>query len=185
MIVVKEYIGHIRNWRALCEELGIDSNLARDEREKQIIVKAYEKWAGEMANHIYGMYAFALYNEDTEEIFCLRDQFGTKPFYYYITDDGRFLCGTSIRKIMGESGFVKELNEDIIFNEELIGYEVYNDKYLGKVVKLMKNKLYDILVIKKNEIENLIPNIEEFVIKIDSKEKKIYIKEIEGLINED
>ena len=92
-----------------------------------------------------------------------------------------------VLKYKGKNVFInkEELNEDIIFNEELIGYEVYNDKYLGKVVKLMKNKLYDILVIKKNEIENLIPNIEEFVIKIDSKEKKIYIKEIEGLINED
>ena len=92
-----------------------------------------------------------------------------------------------VLKYKGKNIFInkEEINEDIIFNEELIGYEVYNDKYLGKVVKLMKNKLYDILVIKKNEIENLIPNIEEFVIKIDSKEKKIYIKEIEGLINED
>jgi len=92
-----------------------------------------------------------------------------------------------VLKYKGKNVFInkEELDEDIIFNEELIGYEVYNDKYLGKVVKLMKNKLYDILVIKKNEIENLIPNIEEFVIKIDSKEKKIYIKEIEGLINED
>lgn len=92
-----------------------------------------------------------------------------------------------VLKYKGKNVFInkEEINEDIIFNEELIGYEVYNDKYLGKVVKLMKNRLYDILVIKKNEIENLIPNIEEFVIKIDSKEKKIYIKEIEGLINED
>lgn len=92
-----------------------------------------------------------------------------------------------VLKYKGKNVFInkEEIDEDIIFNEELIGYEVYNDKYLGKVVKLMKNKLYDILVIKKNEIENLIPNIEEFVIKIDSKEKKIYIKEIEGLINED
>ena len=86
----------------------------------------------------------------------------------------------------GKNVYIKkeELEEDIIFNEELIGYEVYTDKYVGKVINLMKNKIYDILIIKNNDIENLVPNIDEFVIKIDSKENKIYIKDIEGLINE-
>lgn len=74
--------------------------------------------------------------------------------------------------------------QDIILNEELIGYEVYTDKYVGKVVKLMKNKIYDILVIKKDN-EFLVPNIDPFIKSIDSKERKIYINEIEGLINED
>ena len=48
----------------------------------------------------------------------------------------------------------------------------------------MKNKKYDILVIENNEKEYLVPNIKEFVIKIDSENKKIIINEIEGLINE-
>lgn len=92
-----------------------------------------------------------------------------------------------ILQYKGKNVYIKkeEIEEDIIFNEELIGYEVYTDKYIGKVIKLMKNKIYDILVIKNNDTENLVPNIDEFINKIDSKEKKIYIKNIEGLINED
>ncbi len=43
MTELKEYRGHIRNWRGLCEELGVDAGLARAERERAIIVKAYEK----------------------------------------------------------------------------------------------------------------------------------------------
>ena len=42
MIKVREYKGHIRNWEALCERLGIDLELDREVREKQILVKAYE-----------------------------------------------------------------------------------------------------------------------------------------------
>ncbi len=74
--------------------------------------------------------------------------------------------------------------KNITLNEELIGYDVYSDRYIGKVIKLMKNKKYDILVIEKNEKEYLIPNIKEFVTKIDSENKKITINEIEGLIDE-
>lgn len=114
MIRVKEYRGHIRNWERLCNELGIGLSLSREEREHEILVKAYEEWGSEMADHMYGMFAFALWDEEKEELFCLRDQFGTKPFYYYQTADGRLLYGTSIRRIMEQPGFVKELNEEML-----------------------------------------------------------------------
>ena len=100
MIKVQEYRGHIRNWKALCEELGIDTTLSREVREEAILIKAYETWGYNMADHMHGMFAFALWDDVEEKMFCLRDQFGTKPFYYYITEDGRFLCGTMIRTIM-------------------------------------------------------------------------------------
>ena len=60
MINLIEYRGHIRNWKELCGQLGIDSSLAKDEREKEIITKAYEKWGRDMAEHLYGMFAFYL-----------------------------------------------------------------------------------------------------------------------------
>lgn len=114
MITVKEYRGHIRNWKELCEELNIDVTLSRDERENAILVKAYEAWGYDMAEHMRGMFAFALYDDTEDKIFCLRDQFGTKPFYYYVTEDGNLLYGTMIRQILDQPGFVKELNEDML-----------------------------------------------------------------------
>lgn len=78
MIKVKEYRGHIRNWEELCERLDIPLDLTREEREEQILVKAYETWGNEMADHMHGMFAFALWDESEEKLFCLRDQFGTK-----------------------------------------------------------------------------------------------------------
>ena len=79
MAELREYRGHIRNRRQLCEELGIGGGLSAKECEKQIIVKAYEKWGRTMGDHIYGMFAFWLYDEKEDKIFALRDQFGTKP----------------------------------------------------------------------------------------------------------
>ena len=40
---------------------------------------------------MYGMFAFALWDDEEKKLFCLRDQFGTKPFYYYETEDGQLL----------------------------------------------------------------------------------------------
>lgn len=114
MIKVQEYRGHIRNWEALCEELCIDKSLSRREREERILVRAFETWQFDMAAHLYGMFAFALWDEEEKQLFCLRDQFGTKPFYYYETEDGQLLYGTTIRGIMEHPGFVKELNEEML-----------------------------------------------------------------------
>lgn len=114
MIKVQEYRGYIRNWEALCEELCIDKSLSRREREERILVRAFETWQFDMAAHLYGMFAFALWDEEEKQLFCLRDQFGTKPFYYYETEDGQLLYGTTIRGIMEQPGFVKELNEEML-----------------------------------------------------------------------
>ncbi len=114
MIIVKTYRGHIRNWEELCERLGIDLTLSREEREHEILIKAYQTWGCEMADHMHGMFAFALWDEEEQKLFCLRDQFGTKPFYYYETEDGKLLYGTMIRDIIDQPGFKKELNEEML-----------------------------------------------------------------------
>ena len=137
MAEIREYRGHIRNWKELCAELGIDSSLSRQERETEIITKAYEKWGRTMADHIYGMFAFYLYDEKEDKIFALRDQFGTKPFYYYVTADNKLLCSTMIRTIMEQDGFVKELNADMLQIYMSLTYVAGEDTFFKGVKKLM------------------------------------------------
>lgn len=137
MINVREYRGHIRNWEALCGELGIDKTLSREEREEQILIKAYETWGYDMANHMHGMFAFALWDEEAQKLFCLRDQFGTKPFYYYETEEGHLLYGTTIRKIMDQPGFVKKLNEEMLQLYLSLTYVAGENTFFRGVKKLM------------------------------------------------
>lgn len=137
MAEIKEYRGHIRNWNALCEELGIDKGASREKRETEILVKGYEKWGHSIADHLYGMFAFALWDEKKEELFCLRDQFGTKPFYYYQTVSGELLYGNDIRTIMKQPGFVKELNADMLQIYLTLTYVAGEDTFFKGVKKLM------------------------------------------------
>ncbi len=132
-----DYRGHIRNWKQLCEELEIADSLAREEREREIVLKAYEKWGHDVANHIYGMFAFAINDEAENKIFAVRDQFGTKPFYYYVTADNRLLCGTYIRTIMEQEGFVKELNEKMLQIYLTLTYVAGEETFFKGLKKLM------------------------------------------------
>ena len=43
---------------------GIDHSLSREDREEQILIKAYETWGNEMADHMHGMFAFALWDDE-------------------------------------------------------------------------------------------------------------------------
>lgn len=137
MIEIKAYRGHIRNWEALCEELALPKDMTREEREAAILVKAYEMWGKQMADHLYGMFAFALYDTASGELFCLRDQFGTKPFYYYQTADGGLLYGTMIRDILDQPGFVKELNVDMLQIYMSLTYVAGEDTFFKGLKKLM------------------------------------------------
>ncbi len=137
MIEVKEYRGHIRNWEALCAELNIDKNLSKKEREDEILKKAYKKWGCDMADHLYGMFAFALWDDENKQLVCIRDQFGTKPFYYYVTNNGDFLYGTMIRNIMEQDGFVKEINKDALQLYMSLTYVAGENTFFKGVKKLM------------------------------------------------
>lgn len=137
MISICEYRGHIRNWKALCEELDISTALSREEREKAIIVKGFEKWGHDIADHIYGMFAFSLTNSETGELFCVRDQFGTKPFYYYQTADGRLITSLSIRTIMAQEGFRKEINASMLQIYMSLTYVAGEDTFFKGLKKLM------------------------------------------------
>ena len=140
MIKVQEYRGHIRNWEELCERLEIALDLPREEREAAILVKAYETWGYEMADHMHGMFAFALWDDQEKKLFCLRDQFGTKPFYYYETAEGDLLYGTTIRQIIEQPGFVKELNEEMLQIYLSLTYVAGEDTFFRGLKKLLPGR---------------------------------------------
>ncbi len=140
MITVKEYRGHIRNHAALCAELGVDAKLERAELETQILIEAYKRWGCDMANHLHGMFAFAIWDEAERKLVCIRDQFGTKPFYYYITKSGRILYSTFIRNIMQNDEFEKELDVDMLQIYMSLTYPAGENTFFKGVKKLMPGR---------------------------------------------
>ncbi|MBE6749912.1 MAG: asparagine synthase (glutamine-hydrolyzing) [Ruminococcaceae bacterium] len=143
---LKIYSGHIRNWKELCIALGVDNELPREKREEEIILKAYEKWGGEMGLHIHGMFSFAIFDSEDSSLFCMRDPFGTKPFYYYETEDGKMLVGTTIREIMEQEGFCKELNQKMLQIYLTMTYTTGEETFFKGVKKLLPGRF----LVKRN-----------------------------------
>jgi len=78
------YGGEIYNYIELRNELGPENFVTTSDTE--VILHAYRKWGAACVNHLRGMFAFALWDEENSTLFCARDRFGIKPFYYTILD---------------------------------------------------------------------------------------------------
>lgn len=74
------YNGEIYNYIELRNEIG--KNKFRTNSDTEVILKAYEKWGVNCLNRLRGMFSFAIWDEKNKQLFCARDRFGIKPFYY-------------------------------------------------------------------------------------------------------
>ena len=74
--------GEIYNYIELRAELGQENFVTTSDTE--VILSAYLKWGTDCVDHFRGMFAFALWDEANQVLFCARDRFGIKPFYYTV-----------------------------------------------------------------------------------------------------
>ena len=76
------YNGEIYNYLELKAELK--ESVFKTNSDTEVILMAYRKWGKDCVNHLRGMFSFAIWDEAKAELFCARDRFGIKPFYYAI-----------------------------------------------------------------------------------------------------
>lgn len=78
--------GEIYNYLELRQELSYEFSFLTD-TDTEVILKTYLKWGKSCVEHLKGMFAFAIWDESRHVLFCARDRFGIKPFYYTVQDD--------------------------------------------------------------------------------------------------
>jgi asparagine synthase (glutamine-hydrolysing) len=88
--------GEIYNYVELRRELGAHGFRFRTGTDTEVILAAYEHWGPSCVVHFNGMWAFALWDSHRRELFCARDRFGVKPFYYRV-DRRRFSFASELK----------------------------------------------------------------------------------------
>jgi len=127
------YNGEIYNFEELKKEIG-ESNFSTNS-DTEVILKAYERWGVDCISKFRGMFAFALWDESKSKLFCARDRFGIKPFYYTIVDD-IFYCASEIKALLP---FVKEIDTDKdSLNDYLTFQFTLGEKTLFKGIKQLE-----------------------------------------------
>ena len=95
--------GEIYNYIELRGDLINRGHRFATASDSEVILHAYEEWSTDCLQHFNGMWAFAIWDEKNQQLFCARDRFGIKPFYYTQVNDS-FLFASEIKALLAHPG---------------------------------------------------------------------------------
>jgi asparagine synthase (glutamine-hydrolysing) len=91
------YNGEIYNYKSLRRELG--PSLFTTDTDTEVILRLYREAGAEGLRRLRGMFAFALWDEQRQELLVARDRFGIKPLYYTVAD-GVLYCASEVKALL-------------------------------------------------------------------------------------
>ncbi|WKZ66936.1 MAG: asparagine synthase (glutamine-hydrolyzing) [Flavobacteriales bacterium] len=103
--------GEIYNYRELKREL--DGHPWRTGSDTEVLLVAFARWGEGCLNRLHGMFAFAVHDRMTDELFLARDRMGIKPLYWY-RDDQRVLFASEVRALLASGLVPRRLDSDAL-----------------------------------------------------------------------
>ncbi|MEY4572265.1 MAG: asparagine synthase [Bacteroidota bacterium] len=101
--------GEIYNYKELRADLNQQGVQFTTSSDTEVILKSFDYFGNDCVKRFIGMWSFAIYNTETEELFCSRDRFGIKPFYYIHTNQSLYFS-SEIKSLKITPYFSSELN---------------------------------------------------------------------------
>lgn len=97
----------IDNRDELIAALGVPESLT----DSELILQAYTAWQEACLDRLVGDFAFAIWDGPAQRLFCARDHFGVKPFYYHHRPGQIFAFGTEVKALHALPEVPRRLNE--------------------------------------------------------------------------
>jgi asparagine synthase (glutamine-hydrolysing) len=116
--------GEIYNYLELRAELEALGYVFNSHTDTEVILNAYLAWGVDCQQRFMGMWSFAIWDSQKKRLFCSRDRFGIKPFYYYF-DGETFLFGSEVKQFLVYP-INKEINKEVIYKSLKIGAYLIN-----------------------------------------------------------
>ncbi len=114
------YNGEIYNHFELREELKSRGRTFVTQSDTEVVLQAYEEWGHDCLSKFNGMWAFALWDSRKRELFCSRDRFGVKPFYYYWNSTS-FVFASEIKALLQVPFIKTSPNDPAIYSYLVLG----------------------------------------------------------------
>ena len=112
--------GEVYNFIELREELKAKGYSFKSLTDTEVILNAYLEWGENCVHRFNGMWAFALWDIKEKKLFCSRDRFGIKPFYY-TNQNNQFIFASEIKAIL--ESIPAKVNKDTLckyfYNDEI------------------------------------------------------------------
>ena len=120
---VMVYNGEVYNYKEIASEL-IKTNHGltfKTTSDTEVILEAFVQWGPDFISKLNGMFAIAIYNKVTEELFLCRDRLGIKPLYYtQISNEVYF--ASELKSLLKLTQINKKIHYKSIYNYLHLGY---------------------------------------------------------------
>ena len=111
------YNGELYNYKPLKERLQQKGYKFNSQSDTEVILVMYAEYGIECLQHFDGMFAFGIWDEKNQRLFCARDRFGEKPFhYYYSASQGNFVFASEIKTLFASNVISKEFNFRMVYH---------------------------------------------------------------------
>lgn len=107
------YNGELYNYRELDSELRALGYEYRSQSDTETIIHAYQAWGSACVHRFNGMFSFAIWDRRSRRLFCARDRFGEKPFYYTRQGD-RLLFASEIKGLLQDPAVSRSVNYEVL-----------------------------------------------------------------------
>jgi asparagine synthase (glutamine-hydrolysing) len=133
--LVISYNGEVYNFVELRDELTGLGHVFRSRTDSEVVLHAFQEWGLSSVERLNGMFAFAVWNRSTRELFLARDRYGIKPLYYTWVG-GSLLFASEVKAFLRHPGFQVALSLPHLL-EYLTFQNVLSDGTLFEGVKLL------------------------------------------------
>jgi len=113
--------GEIYNYNEIRDELIRRGHEFHTHSDTEVILHSWREWGADAIQQWHGMFAIAIYDERNNEVICIRDRAGVKPYYYYWKDD-LFLFGSELKSLTKHPSFKKEIDPSAVASFLQYGY---------------------------------------------------------------
>jgi len=135
------YNGEVYNYVEVREELQRLGRPFQSRTDSEVVLQAFIEWGPKCLLRFNGMWAFAIYDRHTGILFCARDRFGIKPFYYSC-EKGLFAFASEIKQLLALPWVGAEANRDRLADLFLWGLENHTEETFFDRVRSLPGSHY-------------------------------------------
>jgi asparagine synthase (glutamine-hydrolysing) len=120
--VIATYNGEIYNFQELTKYLIAKGHRFQSRCDTEVIVHAWEEWGEKCVDHFRGMFAFAIWDQNSQTLFLARDRLGIKPLYYAYLPDDYLIFASELKALQRYPRFPREIEPSAVEDYFAYGY---------------------------------------------------------------
>ncbi len=101
------------NREELCAQLHIPYPERLLMSDSQLLLRAYQQWGADCPARLLGDFAFAIWDDREQRLFCARDILGCKPFYYQVAAQ-QMVFATTLQAVLAVPGAPRQIDESVV-----------------------------------------------------------------------